>query len=186
MIWRRFVVPADIPLDHLHDVIQIIMGWQDYHLHEFNIDRTRYTEFFDEIQEEDDSEDDGSFQLDELVKRKGAKFTYIYDFGDGWMHTLALEKTNFVPGPRDEPIMCLEGRGACPPEDVGGVGGYQRFREIMADPTHEEHEDLKTWYGKPFHPDEFDAVKINLELLKYMRVARVRNIPWDPRDGIVG
>lgn len=41
-IWRRFIVPDDIPLDRLHDIIQVVMGWQDSHLHEFEINGKRY------------------------------------------------------------------------------------------------------------------------------------------------
>lgn len=186
-ISRRFVVPSDIPLDHLHDVIQTVMGWQDYHLHEFQIDGRRFTEHFDEILDDYDgeSEEDGMFHLDDLVKVKGTEFKYIYDFGDGWEHTLVFEKTKRSFAINDEPVMCISGKGACPPEDVGGIGGYFRFCQIMDDPTDEEHEDFKYWYGKPFKPQAFDRDNVNMQLLKYMRLARARFISWDPCDGKV-
>ncbi len=184
-IWRRFVVPADIPLDRLHDVIQIVMGWSDYHLHEFNIDGRRYTEFFDEIEEDVEvpAAEDGLFTLKPLVKRKEQEFTYLYDFGDGWLHKLVVDDANYIGKPQDEPIIvCLEGAGTCPPEDVGGVPGYYDFCEALADPGHERHEEYKTWYGKPFKREEFNLNEVNMALLKYIRWSRERLLVWLPEE----
>ncbi len=91
-IWRRFVVPADISLDRLHDVVQIVMGWEDCHLHEFTIGNKRYTEFPESRQ---DGLVSGRYRLGDLIKQKGRTFGYLYDFGDGWEHELAIENSRY-------------------------------------------------------------------------------------------
>ena len=136
-IWRRFVVPADITLDRLHDVIQIVMGWHDYHLHEFIIGKKRYTE--DPEFPEDGLEEEDRYYLVDLIKRKGQKFTYIYDFGDNWEHELVLEDSRYFDPELQAEIECLEGERACPPEDVGSVPGYYDFCEAVRDPSNEDH-----------------------------------------------
>ena len=80
-ICRRFVVPARITLDRLHDVIQIVMGWTDSHLHEFTIGRKRYTEY---PESREDGLECGRYRLVDLIKRKGRAFSDLYDFGDSW------------------------------------------------------------------------------------------------------
>ena len=105
-IWRRFAVPASITLDRLHDVIQIIMGWTDSHLHEFTIGKKRYTEY---PESKEDGLVCGKYRLGDLIKQKGRTFSYIYDFGDGWEHKLVLEESRyFNPELRTE-LACLEG-----------------------------------------------------------------------------
>ena len=174
-IWRRFVVPADIPLDHLHDIIQIVMGWEDRHLHMFTIGGKSYTEAPEELEE---GKKERRFRLGNLVKRKGTTFDYLYDFGDSWLHHVTLENANYIIGPRDEPVMFLAGEGACPPEDVGSVPGYFEFCKAMKDPKHPDHKQYSEWYGKAFNPREFDWQKISLELLKYIRWSRPRLTMW--------
>ena len=120
-VWRRFVVPASITLDRLHDVIQIVMGWTDSHLHEFTIGNKRYTEY---PESKEDGLPCGRYRLGDLIKQKGRTFQYLYDFGDGWEHELVLEESRyFNPELRTE-LACLDGLRDCPLEDVGGVPGY--------------------------------------------------------------
>jgi hypothetical protein len=182
-ISRRFVVPADIPLDRLHDVIQIVMGWQDYHLHEFEIRGERYG---DEPDQPSEVKRDAMVRLKDVVKRKNTEFRYLYDFGDGWSHLLTVENTNYALDSNLPGLLCLDGARSCPPEDVGGVGGYSEFCEAMSDPKHEEHEEYKQWYEGlswneiPFDPERFDPQKVNLELDKYVHWSRPRPIPWEP------
>lgn len=171
-IWRRFVLPADISLDRLHDVIQIVMGWQDSHLHEFILDGKRFTE---DPESPEDGENEERFRLCDLVKRIGKTFKYHYDFGDSWMHQVVVEETNHTLPSHDAPIACLEGKRACPPEDVGGVPGYDEFCKAISDrenPSHDEYMDWYAgfgWYEKTFDSEKFDLGKVNLELLKYFR-----------------
>ncbi|MDA8241843.1 MAG: plasmid pRiA4b ORF-3 family protein [Nitrospiraceae bacterium] len=175
-IWRRFVVPADITLDRLHDVIQIVMGWQDYHLHQFAIGDKRYTE---DPESPEDGKDDGRYRLGNLLKRKGMSFEYVYDFGDDWVHQVTLEEINHALGPREEAVRLLAGEGACPPEDVGGVGGYAEYCEAMKDKKHPRHDEYVEWRGETFNSETVDIDERNIELLKYLRWSRPRLAMWD-------
>ncbi len=180
-IWRRFVVPADITLDRLHDVIQIVMGWLDYHLHEFIICDSRYTEY---PESQEDGLQEGLFSLNGLVRKKNLTLGYLYDFGDSWRHTVTIEKINYQSKPQAARVVCLEGERACPPEDVGGVQGYYEFCEAIKDSSHEEHEEYEEWYSsfawydKIFDSEKFNLEKVNFELLTYVRWARTRVMPW--------
>ncbi len=174
-IWRRFVVPASITLDRLHDVIQIVMGWTDSHLHEFTIGKKRYTEY---PQERDDGLECGKYRFGDLVKQKNRKILYLYDFGDSWMHELILEESRyFDPGLRNI-IVCLDGARSCPPEDVGGIPGYFDFCSALADPGHEDHERLMEWSGGNYNSEEFDTNMINWQLMTYLRSSRDRYKYW--------
>ena len=96
------------------------------------------------------------------LSAKGAQAAYTYDFGDGWKHTVVVEDVlPRVPGaiyPR-----CVGGRRKCPPEDVGGVWGYERFLSALADPTHEEHESYLIWVGGSYDPEGFDADSVRFD-----------------------
>lgn len=174
-IWRRFIVPASITLDRLHDVIQIVMGWTDSHLHEFTIGNKRYTEYPDA---EEDGPACGRYRLGDLIKQKRRTFHYLYDFGDSWKHELVLEESRyFNPELRTE-LACLDGQRACPPEDVGGVSGYFEFVNALEDPNHEEHESYIEWSGGSFDSKGFDPESINWELMKYLRWSRDRYQRW--------
>ncbi|MEC5317840.1 plasmid pRiA4b ORF-3 family protein [Brenneria populi subsp. brevivirga] len=183
-IWRQFVVPASITLDRLHDVLQIVMGWEDSHLHEFSFSKKRFTE-----QPEDNSqgEEEGLYRLNELLKRKGNKLTYLYDFGDSWEHEILLENGNYKSDEFDAPLLCLDGERACPPEDCGGVPGYENLLGILQDPTHEDYEETLEWLGIPAEllevaPEDifaaFDADEVNGSLMLYARWSRDRYQPW--------
>ena len=175
-IWRRFVVPAGITLDRLHDVIQIVMGWTDSHLHEFTIGNKRYTEY---PESKEDGLVCGRYRLGDLIKQKGRTFHYLYDFGDSWEHELVLEESRyFNPELRTE-LACLGGERACPPEDVGGVSGYFEFCNALKDPSHEGHEGYMEWSGGGYDSDRFDSGSINWELMKYLRWSRDRYQNWE-------
>lgn len=156
-IWRRLLVP-DGTLDELHEWIQTAMGWTNTHLHHFEIGRKRYG---DPSMLEDDLFGDPlvdtlSTQLSDLFDkpRPPKKFTYEYDFGDGWLHELQYEGLCEAP-PRKKLPLCLEGERACPPEDCGGVWGYYHLLEVLADPKHEEHEHYAEWAPDGIDPDKF-------------------------------
>jgi len=180
-VWRMFVVPASISLDRFHDVIQIVMGWNDSHLHEFAIGKKCYTE---EPERGDGTAEEGFQRLVDLVKRRGRSFLYLYDFGDGWEHEVELEESRYNGKELPSVIWCLEGEGACPPEDVGGVPGYEEFRMIMADPDHPDHKAMGYWYSgydpcnEGFDPDRFVVERANEELGKFERWSRDRIQFW--------
>jgi len=155
-IWRRVQV-RDGSLGDLHEHIQTALGWENCHMHQFLIDGVRYgrptSEDFDfglEMENED------TVRLSQIVPKKGRpfRFKYEYDFGDGWEHEVLFEGYPAVE-PKTKYPHCLEGARSCPPEDVGGVGGYEEFLEALADPKHEQHDELLEWSG-PFDSEKFD------------------------------
>jgi hypothetical protein len=172
-IWRRFTVPAGITLDRLHDIIQIIMGWEDSHLHQFSIGKKRYTE---NPEFREDGLEEANYRLGDLVKQKNRVFGYLYDFGDRWEHEIVLENNRYSSPQSD--IECLEGANACPPEDVGGVPGYYGFCDAMINPKHKGHGSYMEWYGGVYHPKQFDVEAVNWELSKYLRWSRDRLKSW--------
>ena len=174
-IWRRFVVPDYITLDRLHDVVQIVMGWKDSHLHEFTIGKKRYTEY---PESKEDGLECGKYRLGDLIKRNGRSFHYLYDFGDMWRHEMILEDNRFDPVQLLSDLECLDGHRACPPEDVGSVPGYYNFCEAIRDPDHEKHADCKQWFDGEYDSEMFNVYETNLELLKYRRWSRARYRPW--------
>ena len=161
-IWRRMLVPGSVDLFKLHQIIQIAMGWTDSHLHQFIIDGEFYR-----IPSEDDWGpviDERQFTLEQIVLAlKKAKFIYEYDFGDGWRHDVLVEKTN-LPTANEKYPQCIKGKRACPPEDVGGIYGYEDLLDALQDESHEEHESYLEWLGGEFDPEAFDLVAINQEL----------------------
>jgi hypothetical protein len=164
-IWRRVLVPGDFTLFKLHYVIQAAFGWLDYHLHQFIIDGSYYS-----IPSPEDWEpiiDERRFTLQTIAPTPGKKFTYEYDFGDSWEHNILVEK--IIPAePSTTYPVCVKGKRACPPEDVGGIWGYANFLEAIADPAHEEHDSYLEWVGGEFDPEEFDLEQIN-KLLKQVK-----------------
>jgi len=151
-VWRRVAVPGGYTLDRLHRVIQYAMGWQNYHLHSFEIDGVQYGE--PDPDGELDLRDELEVRLD-AVAGKDARFIYTYDFGDWWEHEISVE-TIFPAEPDVRYPLCLEGERACPPEDVGGAYGYAGFLAALTDPEHPEHAAMREWIGKRFDPTEFD------------------------------
>jgi hypothetical protein len=151
-VWRRVLVPGGYTLDRVHRVFQCALGWQNYHLHSFDIDGVQYGE----------PDPDGELTFrDELETRldavatKGTRFRYVYDFGDWWEHEVTVEDV-FGADPDERYPYCADGVGACPPEDVGGPFGYRQFLAALADPEHPEHESMRSWIGRPFDPARFD------------------------------
>ncbi|MDH5763823.1 MAG: plasmid pRiA4b ORF-3 family protein [Nitrospinota bacterium] len=181
-IWRRFIVPTTITLDRLHDVIQIIMGWKDYHLYEFLIDGKVYTE---NPADSTQGAEVGKHILGDLINRKGGKFQYLYDFGDYWEHEVILENRNYSNPDIEVNLTCLEGERSCPPEDVGGSYGYYDFCEGISDSNHPQHQEYLDWFSdldfydsQEFKCESFSAEKTNIELMKYLRWSRQRLSPW--------
>ncbi len=162
-IWRRILAPANTTLLKLHDILQIVMGWEDYHLHMFTINGTIYSNPANDEYGQMDTEDEGSYKLSQVITQKGQKFKYEYDFGDSWHHTLLVEKILPSQAGVHYPL-CLAGKHACPPEDVGGVWGYMNFLEAIRDPSHPDHETYLEWAGEDFDPELFHLEEINTNL----------------------
>lgn len=149
-IWRRVEVPSDISLQRLHSVIQIAFGWQDYHLHAFETPAGRYGS----SDPDTDIRSSAHKRLSAVADWPGDRIGYEYDFGDCWEHDIVVEAVEpAVPGVRYP--RCTGGKRAGPPEDCGGVGGYYRMLDVLADQQHDEHEALLDWLGIG-SPGEFD------------------------------
>lgn len=165
-VWRRILVQGNLTLGRLHTVIQIAMGWQGGHMHQFRIGAKRYG---DRALEMDGGEsifegDQNDISVAQAFKTPRPRVIYEYDFGDCWEHDLKVVK---VYPPEAAPGFgpaCVAGARACPPEDVGGTPGYEHFLEVMADPEHEEHGDLSDWIGGTFAPEAFDMAAVNRAL----------------------
>ena len=160
-IWRRIQV-KDCTLDKLHEHIQTAMGWTNSHLHHFRKGEQLYgdPELMQENFEDMDYKDSTATKISDILPVSGKKFRfeYEYDFGDSWHHEVLFEKcVEAEPGKR-YPV-CTEGARACPPEDVGGVWGYQEFLEAINDPEHEDHDGLLEWAGGSFDPEAFDPAE---------------------------
>jgi hypothetical protein len=166
-IWRRFVVEDCLSFHDLHKVIQRVMGWADYHAYMFTVGRKLI-----------EGVGGMGFAVDtmwrsfkygnkkalpatktmvwEVLDKEGLTFSYVYDWGDMWRHSVVVEKI-MPPEERDYPVV-LDGARACPPEDCGGVGGYLELLEIQKDKLHPLYrERIMRWLGGPFDPEYFDA-----------------------------
>jgi hypothetical protein len=170
-VWRRVQVWEDATLAQLHDVLQVVMNWQDYHLHEFRIGRRLFS-----VPDTDDDMyerkviDERRQRLSQVVTQVGTPFVYLYDFGDSWRHDLLLEAI-LLPEPTGQYPRCIAGARQTPPEDVGGTSGYEQYLEALADPQHEAHQDILQWRG-PFDPEAFSSDDINERLRKRFRSTR--------------
>jgi hypothetical protein len=155
-IWRRIQV-QDCTLDKLHEHIQAAMGWTNSHLHIFDIKGKSYGDP-DLLEDEFEYTDSTTTMLSDILPktRKRLAIKYSYDFGDSWQHEVLFEGCPPVERNAKYPV-CLEGERACPPEDVGGICGYQEFLAAIADTKHEQHRDLLRWCGGRFSPEQFDA-----------------------------
>ena len=166
-IWRRFLIASSVTLPELHGVLQVIMGWSDYHLHQFTAGGHQFG-LLDSHFGLDDVTDEKGVRLDRLLVNEKDSMRYEYDFGDGWEHVILLEKV-LPPEPNKSLPVCIKAKGACPPEDVGGLWGYYNFLDVMKDQNHSEHEDVKEWIGGDFDPDAYDMELVNQQLMAFHR-----------------
>jgi len=165
-IWRKLLVPTDFTLTQLHDVLQVAMGWQECHLHEFTAGGRRFgppdpEEGFMEV------ENERKVRLSSLLRRTGAKVIYTYDFGDSWEHSIVLQKC-FPAAPTMSYPICIDGQLACPPEDCGGIPGFYDLLDALKDPKHEQHQELKDWVGGDYDPEAFSIEAINRILVHWI------------------
>ena len=150
-VWRRLLVPGETTLGDLHRAIQATMGWEDDHLHTFDIEGRQYGD----PRVVDDVADEKRVTLNGLIKSGVTRFAYTYDFGDNWEHALLIEKSLPVVEALSRPT-CTAGKRRCPPEDCGGPWGYLELLEVLADPAHPEHAERREWLGEDFDPDDFN------------------------------
>ncbi len=157
-IYRRLLVPAEVRLDELSQILLDAMGWQGGHLHRFQQGAAYYSNTEFELEE---AEDESKYSLGEIVSKEGDKFEFEYDFGDGWVHRVVVEDLCPTEDGIHYPV-CLDGARACPPEDCGGVGGYEDLVAAMKQPRHPRREQILESLGStPFDADAFDLKEIN-------------------------
>ena len=166
-IERRVLASDRYTLADLHLIIQAAMGWDNMHLHEFTSrDGTMYGDSTDDL----DFVDEASALLGEVLPEPGEALRYVYDFGDSWVHSVELDAIRPDEGPAGP--SCIGGRGACPPEDCGGVFGYRELCDVLADPDLPEYEELMEWLGFPFDPHAFNVDAANAAVRGLSRFAR--------------
>ena len=156
-IWRRVQVESDITLRQLSCIIQTAMGWGGGHLHMFIIGGAEYSQPHEDCE---GIKDDSKTVLGRLIATGIKSFTYEYDMGDGWKHSVALEAILPVEAGKTYP-RCLAGKRACPPDDCGGPYGYEDFLKAIKDKKHPEHKEKLDWIGGFFDPECFDLEETN-------------------------
>ena len=161
-IYRIVQVPAAITLRNLHKVVQKVMAWENCHLYQFVKGNVAYAPQSTEFSFSQGLSD-RSVPLNDVLPKVRHKLVYEYDFGDGWLHEVMLQKIL----PAEEGVrypVCIEGKFAAPLEDSGGPPGYCDLLEALDDPQHPVHEDARDWLGENFDPEFFDLEQINRQL----------------------
>lgn len=172
-VWRTLQVPGHANLGWLHAVLQTVMGWTNSHLHHFLTDDARYADprsYEDMALGDGPDRDEAKATLLQIAPKVGAQFGYEYDFGDSWEHEITVQK--ILSAADGTTAICLDGAGACPPEDCGGIWGYAELLKALKNPKHPEHKSMNEWIGHAFDPGAFDVAQVNswLSKLKWPRV----------------
>lgn len=160
-IWRRLVVPRATTLEDLHFIIMAAMGWQGGHLHAFHAAERHYSD----PSEVEDAADESRMTISGLVRLGVSRFRYTYDFGDDWEHTILIEKKQ-PPATSSNVALCVAGSRNCPPEDCGGVPGYEELLAALATPDRPESKEFIEAVGKDFDPEEFSVEKTNARMAR--------------------
>jgi pRiA4b ORF-3-like protein len=158
-VWRRLLIPGEMTLGDLHEAIQAAMGWDGGHLHAFDIAGRQYgaPDSLDEVANEE------RLTLNKVRNTGVSRFTYTYDFGDNWEHTVLIERPRRPPEAGRYPA-CIAGKRNCPPEDCGGPWGYEDLLAVLADPAHREYLERVEWVGEGFDPEAFAIEEANARL----------------------
>lgn len=165
VIWRQIELSGQTTLKQFHRILQIAMGWENYHLHEFLVGGQRYGGPDPDYDGPGEVIRESGVRLTSVLPQPGSEMLYVYDFGDYWQHEIRLEA---VLGPESGAYYprVLNGARSCPPEDCGGTGGYADLLEILMNPAHKEFEDMRQWTGSRFNAEVFSAEAANERLQK--------------------
>lgn len=164
-IWRQIQVPETYTFWDLHVAIQDVMGWQDYHMHQFEMlnPKTEQREYLGYPEQDPDWDlqilPDWQHEIADYFNLDNRSGLYTYDFGDEWLHFITLE-TISPEVPNVEYPCSLRGERACPPEDAGGARGYNELLAIISNPHHEDYSRMKEWVGKSYSPEDFDPEQV--------------------------
>ena len=163
-IWRRVDVPTGITLTTLHEVIQAVMRWEYAHLYEFRAGERVYGDPFPGMESPSRRVYKASgIRLNQLIDRGVTSFLYVYDFGDDWRHRITIEDLRDGDADTDYPVF-VEGARRAPPEDVGGLPGFEAFLKAIGNRRHPQHAELTEWSGGGFDPDDIEPREIELDL----------------------
>lgn len=162
-IWRRVELPLSNSLKTLHLAIQAVMLFENYHLFRFDVGEASYGIPLDDNWMGRPTRDAANIRLAKLVERGVTTFTYTYDFGDDWRHTIEIEGV-FTADPATDYPRFFDGERRAPPEDVGGLPGFEEFLDAMAKPRHPSRKSMLQWYGRPFDPADISPDKIHARM----------------------
>jgi len=172
VVLRRVEAPFDIRLDRLHLTIQAAMGWTNSHLYEIQAGGVAWSTPDGDAGWGGEVMDARKARLDDILEDTGAKtLKYLYDFGDGWEHTIKIERL-VDPKPGMLYPNLIEAKGRCPPEDVGGPWGYGELLEAIEDPRHERHSEFKEWLAHDFDPHVVDVDRLSRNVAYLARPTR--------------
>lgn len=173
-VWRTLQVESDTSLYFLHAAIQGAMGWTNSHLHHFIANQKYYGIPFPD-NDFHEMQDERNFTIEQFLINPKDTIIYEYDFGDSWQHTITLVGI-IEPKPNVVYPQLVKGKGQCPPEDCGGVYGYMELRDILADPKHPQHKEMRRWLNmkknETFDPERFDLKQLNLNMQEALGYAR--------------
>ena len=172
VIWRRIEVPVTTSLKGLHDIIQAVMLFKDYHLFEFNAGSRRYAVPDPEWDFGRETYAARNVRIGALVERGITTFHYTYDFGDDWRHSITVEAVTDAASAIDYPHF-VDGERRAPPDDVGGLPGFEDFLTAMAKPGHAQHREVLEWYGGLFDPLDIGTDTIRERIAKLARRRRL-------------
>jgi len=159
-IWRQIIVNPETLLVDLHRIIQTTMGWTNSHLHVFKGKDEEYSPIEFEVENAKNSR---IIKLNKILKTEHHFIQYEYDFGDGWEHEILLEKI-LEEDEKNQVPRCIGGKRNCPPEDCGGLSGYENVIKTISDPAHYDYEEMMTWLGGEFDPEYFNLNEVNEQL----------------------
>lgn len=164
-IWRRVELPLSNSLKTLHLAIQAVMLFENDHLFRFDVGEASYGLRLDDDYMDPPTRDAANIRLAKLVQRGVTTFTYTYDFGDNWRHRIEIEGVFTADAATDYPRF-VDGERRAPPEDVGGLPGFEAFLDTMTKPRHPSRKSMLQWYGRPFDPADISRDEIQARMAK--------------------
>ena len=163
-IWRTFAVASDTKLPKFNRILQAVMGWEGYHLHAFDVAGIMFGE---KDEDADYVIGERNVTVQQILPRPDSALRWDYDLGDGWEHDVVVQAIE-EPSPEVRYPICTGGERACPPEDCGGLGGYEELAawvrggyDPRATPMGLGAQEMRDWLPRGWHPDRFSVTETN-------------------------